>query len=394
MLWACLREYKRRLYITQQLTTLQEEARFYQHQVSEYQRREKQESSTETLKTVIESACHQALSGFQTSCLTVLQPAVEHWNQTQVKEHKHILSQTTNPIGEALAQVLNHLKGIEHERLSTYEHLKSHILRMGQDQKELTAQTQNLVTALRSPNVRGSWGELQLRRVLELSGMLEHCDFEEQFTLKQGHTVLKPDVIIRLTENRCIIIDAKAPIVHYLEAYNAADTKMYEEKLQEHTRLLTHHIKKLSEKAYPKHCPGSVDFVVLFVPGDNYLSAALAVNPSLTEWASERNVVLASPSLLIALLKTIAHGWRQERLAEHTKHIMDLASQLLNQCHVLEKKFDSADRHLRQSSEAFLSASQILKFHVMSKAHALESCAENTNHVTENSTPLEAPTEI
>ena len=252
-------------------------------------------------------------------------------------------------MGQALEHVLQHLKGIEQERVSTYEHLKSQILHMREDQKELGTQTQNLVTALRSPHVCGSWGELQLRRVLEFSGMLVHCDFEEQFVLKQGNTILRHDVVIHLTEERFIIIDAKTPILHYLEACNAPDAKSYQAKLQEHTRLLMHHVKKLSEKNYPKHLPGSVDFVLLFLPGDPFLSAALSVNPELIEWSSQRGVVLVSPSLLIALLKTIAYGWRQERLAQQTQQIIDIASQLLRHCHRLESKFDQAERQLRQS---------------------------------------------
>lgn len=384
LLWLYLSTVTKKNALLQHITMIQEKMHFYQHHLNEYQQREKEASSPHVMKEVMDSACQRALSGFQSACLTVLQPAIEQWNQNHTKEQRHVLAQTASPIGQALEQVLLHLKNLEHERVSTYEHLKSHIAHMEGDQKELALQTQNLVTALRSPHVRGSWGELQLRRVLELSGMLEHCDFEEQFVLKHGSTTLRPDVVIRLTQDRYVIIDAKAPILHYLEACNASDTKEYTEKLQDHTRLLTQHIKKLSEKGYPKHCPGSVDFVLLFVPGDHFLSAALGVNPALTEWASERNVILTSPSLLIALLKSIAHGWRQERLAQHTQHIMNLGAELVKHCAQLEKKFDQADRALRQSCEHFSAASQVLKHRVMNKAQELESCAHAPNTSSED----------
>jgi DNA recombination protein RmuC len=388
LLWMYLGAFTKKSALEHHITTIQEKLNFYQHQLNEYQQREKEASSPHVMKEVMDSACQRALSGFQSACVSVLQPAIAQWNQTHTKEQRHVLAQTASPIGQALEQVLLHLKNLEHERVSTYEHLKYHIAHMEGDQKELALQTQNLVTALRSPHVRGSWGELQLRRVLELSGMLEHCDFEEQFVLKHGSTTLRPDVVIRLTQDRYVIIDAKAPILHYLEACNASDTKEYTEKLQDHTRLLSQHIKKLSEKAYPKHCPGSVDFVLLFVPGDHFLSAALGVNPALTEWASERNVILTSPSLLIALLKTIAHGWRQERLAQHTQHIMNLGAELLKHCGQLEKKFDQADRALRQSSEHFSAACQVLKHRVMNTAHQLESCAHAQSSTSQDSTTL------
>lgn len=391
LLWLYLSTFSKKNACVQNATLLQEKMHFYQHQLSEYQLREREAPSSQVLKEVMDSACQRALSGFQSACVSVLQPAIEQWNQTHTKEQRHVLAQTASPIGQALEQVLVHLKHLEHERVSTYEHLKSHIAHMEGDQKELALQTQNLVTALRSPHVRGSWGELQLRRVLELSGMLEHCDFEEQYVLKHGNTTLRPDVVIRLTQDRYVIIDAKAPILHYLEACNAPDTKEYTEKLQDHTRLLTQHIKKLSEKGYPKHCPGSVDFVLLFVPGDHFLSAALGVNPALTEWASERNVILTSPSLLIALLKTIAHGWRQERLAQQTQHIMNLGAELLKHCAQLEKKFDQADRALRQSCESFAGASQVLKHRVMNTAHQLESCAHAQSAAPQDSSASLAP---
>ncbi|ETZ05162.1 DNA recombination protein RmuC [Holospora undulata] len=378
-----LKEYKSKLLCQKDLHIAREALKLYKIQEDKIQAQTIEKSqNAESLNRTMESLYHQALSEFQKTCLSVLKPAVEQWNQAQSKEHQHLIHQAAHPLGQALEQVLQHLKGIEQERLSTYEQLKSQILHMRQDQKELGTQTQNLVTALRSPHVCGSWGELQLRRVLELSGMLNHCDFEEQFVLKQGNTILRPDVVIHLTESRFVIIDAKTPILHYLEACNALDTKIYQSKLQEHTRLLMHHVKKLSEKNYPKHLPGSVDFVLLFLPGDPFLSSALSVNPELIEWASQKGIVLVSPSLLIALLKTIAYGWRQERLAQQTQKIMEIANQLLHQCHRLETKFDQAHRQLQQSSQTFGAACHILKHNVMGKAKDLESCAQGTNETT------------
>ena len=376
-----LKEYKGRMVSQKDLYITTEALRWCTIQRDEARAQGLRESAEveQSLNRTMESLCHRALSEFQISCIDVLKPAVQQWNETQSKENQHIIYQAAHPLGQALEHVLQHLKTIEQDRVSTYEHLKSQILHMREDQKELGTQTQNLVMALRSPHVCGSWGELQLRRVLELSGMLAHCDFEEQFVLKQGNTTLRPDVVIHLTEERFIIIDAKTPILHYLEACNAPDTKAYHAKLQEHTRLLMQHVKKLSEKNYPKHLPGSVDFVLLFLPGDTFLSAALSVNPELIEWASQRGVVLVSPSLLIALLKTIAHGWRQERLAQQTQQIIDIASEILRHCHRLESKFDQAERQLRQSCESFVAASHILKHNVMVKVKDMEFCAQVPN---------------
>ncbi|ETZ06988.1 hypothetical protein P618_200828 [Holospora obtusa F1] len=375
-----LKEYKRRLLFQKDLDVATQALILYKEQRDDNQGQTLRQSQTfESLNRTMESVCQHALFEFQKNCLSVLKPAVEQWNHSQSKECQLLMQQTAHPLGHALEQVLKHLKGIEQDRVSTYEQLKSQILHMREGQKELGIQTQNLVTALRSPHVCGSWGELQLRRILELSGMLEHCDFEEQFVLKQGGSVLRPDVVIRLTESRFIIIDAKTPIIHYLEACNAPDAKIYQSKLQEHAKLLMQHIKKLSEKNYPKHLSGSLDFVLLFLPGDSFLSSALSINPELIEWASQRNIVLVSPSILIALLKTIAHGWRQERLAQQTQKIMEIVNQLFYQCNRLEVKFDQALRQFNQSSESLTSASHILKHNVMKKIKDLEFCAQVDN---------------
>jgi DNA recombination protein RmuC len=221
------------------------------------------------------------------------------------------------PIAETLKHVDVKLAQAEHERIDAYARLTEKVSALG-------SSTETLSRALRTPAVRGRWGEMQLRRVVEIAGMLPRCDFDEQPSLHGENGRLRPDLIVRLPGGKQVVVDAKAPLEAFLDAQDAADDEMRTVKLQAHARQVREHVEKLGSKAYWEALERSPEFVVLFLPGETLFSAALQNDLSLIEYGLKRRVLLASPITLIALLTTVAHSWRQEALAENFREVAAL----------------------------------------------------------------------
>ncbi|MFF5293943.1 DNA recombination protein RmuC [Paractinoplanes globisporus] len=233
------------------------------------------------------------------------------------------------PLHDMLRRYELRVAGLERERVDAYAELREQVRQMGAVSGELRTETKQLVAALRAPQVRGRWGEHQLRRVVEAAGLLEHCDFAEQVTAvsdRQG--VVRPDLVVRLHGGRSVVVDAKAPLEGYLAAAEARDERTREACLEQHARHLRGHVDALSAKEYWTAFEPSPDFVVLFVPADPFLDAALQHDPTLMEHAFRRNVVLATPATLVAMLRTVAYSWRQEELASNALEVHALAREL------------------------------------------------------------------
>jgi DNA recombination protein RmuC len=232
------------------------------------------------------------------------------------------------PLQDTLRRYELRVAALERERIDAYAELREQVRQMGSVSGELRTETKQLVAALRAPQVRGRWGEHQLRRVVEAAGLLEHCDFAEQVTATTEDQTVRPDLVVRLHGGRSVVVDAKAPLEGYLAAAEARDERARDSCLDQHARHLRGHIDALSAKEYWTAFEPAPDFVVLFVPADPFLDAALQRDPSLMEHAFRRNVVLATPATLVAMLRTVAYSWRQEELARNAVAVHGLAREL------------------------------------------------------------------
>jgi DNA recombination protein RmuC len=238
------------------------------------------------------------------------------------------IEQLIKPINDALQQTSKQIHEIEKERKESYGSLRTTIDQMTQSQQQLQLETQNLVQALRRPEVRGQWGEMTLRRLAELSGMVAHCDFFEQTHTATENGSIRPDMIVKLPEQRDIIVDAKTPLDAYLSAIQAKDDKDRQRELRRHAQVIRSRVRELSRKNYWAEYSNSPEFVVLFIPGEQFLAAALEVDHALLEDSMSQNIILATPTSFIALLRAVSYGWKQLALADNAEKIRELGEAL------------------------------------------------------------------
>lgn len=257
-----------------------------------------------------------------------LQQSMRALSYESTAQSQEAVARAVAPLHEVLRRYEQRVAELEHDRVDAYAELREQVRSMGAVSGELRTETKQLVAALRAPQVRGRWGEHQLRRIVEAAGLLEHCDFSEQVTGTTDHQGVRPDMVVRLHGGRSVIVDAKAPFDSYLSAMEARDERTRDGHLDQHARVLRGHVDALSAKAYWTAFAQTPDFVVLFVPADPFLDAALQHDPTLMEHAFSRNVVLATPATLIVLLRTVAYSWRQEALAKNAVAVHELAREL------------------------------------------------------------------
>ena len=269
-----------------------------------------------------------------------------------LEKRQQTIAELVRPIADTLKQVDGKLTEVERDRVSTTARLDEQIRSLGLGLTTLTGETGALVKALRQPHVRGHWGEIQLRRVVELAGLTEHCDFAEQTTITTQDGRIRPDVIVRLPGGKTIVVDAKAPLSAYLEALDG-DESQRTAKLIEHARQVRDHMSRLSSKDYAAQVPGSPEFVVMFLPGESLFSAAVQHDPALIEAGVSQRVILASPTTLIAMLKAVAYGWRQARIEQNAEQISALGRELYVRILAMASHVDDVRRHFERAIDSF-----------------------------------------
>ena len=313
----------------------------------------------------------------------------------ELGQREQAVENLVKPIRDALQQAQQQIAELEKARSEAYGSIKSQLETMQVGQKQLAQETQNLVNALRRPQVRGRWGEITLRRLVELAGMVEHCDFQEQVHTTTEDKIIRPDMIVRMPDSRELVVDVKTPLEAYLEAVEAKDDVQRQLGLERHARNLREHIRKLSGKSYWEQFERSPEFVILFIPGDQFLSAALNEDPDLIEAALAQQIILATPTSFVALLKAVAYGWRQLALAENAEEIRGLAEDLYGRLGAFVGHLNKLGRQLGSSVENYNRAVGSLERMVLPGARKFVELGIRPKKELEQLDPLESlPREI
>ncbi len=296
----------------------------------------------------------QALAANNRDFLNLAKVTLEqHQGQVrqELEQRQSAINHLVQPLKEALTQVDGKISQLEQARSGAYARLDEQVKNLLGSQLKLETETGNLVKALRTPTVRGRWGEIQLRKVVEMAGMLDYCDFLEQESSIDGRA--RPDMIVKLPNARNIVIDAKAPLMAYLEAIEAADENTQKLAMERHARHIRNHIIKLSGKQYWDQFQPTPEFVVLFLPGESFFSAALSVDPALIEAGVERKVLLATPTTLIALLRSVAYGWREDKLTANALAISRLGQEIHERLATMHQHFEQMGRSLEKAVDSY-----------------------------------------
>jgi DNA recombination protein RmuC len=334
----------------------------------------------------------EALRSNNQSFLELAKVTLEKY-QTEAKgdleQRQKAVEQLVIPIKQSLEKVDTQIQELEKARQQAYGSLTEQVKSLIYTQEKLQSETGNLVKALRTPTVRGHWGEIQLKRVVEIAGMLEYCDFHRQQTVTTEDGRLRPDMIIRLPGGKNIVVDAKTPLQAYLDALESTNDEQRLSKLKGHAQQIRSHMAKLSAKSYWDQFQPSPEFVVLFLPGEMFFSAALESDPTLIEDGAKQQVILATPTTLIALLRAVYYGWRQEQVSENTRKISELGQELHERIATMVEHLTKLGGSLGKAVESFNAAVASFEGRVLPSIRKFEALGAGSKKEIEELTPID-----
>ena len=356
------------------------------------QQQQTHETAIKDMTNTFSALSGEALKNNSESFLKLAQDKLQQFQlhaQQDLNHREKSVENLVKPIKEALEKTEKQMHQIENDRKEAYGSLTQHLETMAQTQTLLQSETRNLVQALRRPEVRGQWGEITLKRLAELAGMVEYCDFFEQEHTQTEDGAIRPDMIVRLPAGREIIVDVKTPLDAYISAIEAKDDEQREKELTRHLRNVRNRVRELASKSYWSQFKKSPDFVVLFIPGDQFLSAALERDHTLLEDALKQKVILATPTSLVALLRAIAYGWRQEALAENADKIRQLGEDLYKRLATFGEHLTKLGKNLGSSVDSFNKTIGSLERQVIPGAKKLHELGIQTHKQLDTPEPIE-----
>jgi len=338
---------------------------------AERERKTAQERTQTELSQMFANLSNKALQDNNRQFLELAQEKMAQFSiqsKGELEKREQAVEAMVKPIREILDKTAEQMQSIERNRVETHTAISKHLESLVASQQTLQGETRNLVQALRRPEVRGQWGELTLKRLIELAGMVSHCDFYEQTHVPGESGAIRPDMIIRMPGDRIVIVDVKTPLDAYLSATEAPDEARRQEQLNRHARKVRERVMELAAKAYWQQFEQSPDFVVLFIPGEHFLSAALERDPSLLEDALSKKVILATPTSLVALLRAVAFGWSQQAVTENARNIQRLGADLYKRLLVFTGHLGKMGKSLGGSVENYNKAVGSFERQVLSGA--------------------------